>query len=159
MRKIPLSKIKIESKLAILREAIVELEKIGREVPKEEFEKSREKFAIAEHFLRRGLEAIFDIGGHIISRFAYSPGKRPKTFKEIAFELGERKILDPKFAQNKLVEMAGYRNRMAHFYDEITPKELYQIITRDLKDLETVASAIVDVVTKPERFDLSIEDE
>jgi len=133
MHKAPLSKIKIESKLAIIRESVTELEKIGKNVSQEEFEKNKEKFAVAEHFLRRALEAVFDIGGHIISRFTYSPGKRPKTLKEIALELGQRKIVDSKFAQDKLVEMAGYRNRMVHFYDEITPKELYQIITRDLK--------------------------
>jgi len=82
MRKVPLSKIKIESKLAIVRDAISELEKIGIEFSQEEFERNKEKFAVAEHFLRRALEAVFDIGGHIISRFPYSPGKRPKTFKE-----------------------------------------------------------------------------
>lgn len=159
MHKVPLSKIKIESKLAIIREAITELEKIGKNLSQEEFEKNKEKFAVAEHFLRRALEAVFDVGGHIISRFAYSPGKRPKTLKGVALELGERKIVDSKFAQDKLVEMAGYRNRMVHFYDEITPKELYQIITRDLKDLEIAAAAIVLVANKPEQFDLSIEDE
>ncbi|MGB9810863.1 MAG: DUF86 domain-containing protein, partial [Dictyoglomus turgidum] len=33
----------------------------------EEF-KSGENFAIAEHYLRRALEAVFDIGNHILSR-------------------------------------------------------------------------------------------
>jgi len=159
MRKVPLSKIKIESKLAIVREAISELEKIGIEFSQEEFERNKEKFAVAEHFLRRALEAVFDIGGHIISRFPYSPGKRPKTFKEIALELGEKRVVDSKFAKDKLVEMAGYRNRMVHFYDEITPKELYLIITKDLKDLDMIASAIIAVANNPEQFDLSIEDE
>lgn len=159
MRKVPLSKIKIESKLAIIREAITELEKIGKESSQEEFERNREKFAIAEHFLRRALEAVFDIGGHIISRFPYSPGKRPKTFKGIALELGERKIVDLKFAEDKLIEMAGYRNRMVHFYDEISSKELYQIITRDLNDLEIFALAVIAVVSNPEQFGLFMTDE
>lgn len=159
MYKVPLSKIKIESKLAIIREAIVELEKLSKEFSQEEFLADKEKFAIAEHFLRRALEAIFDIGGHIISRFAYSPGKRPKTIKEIALELGKRNIIDQKFAENKLVEMAGYRNRLVHFYDEVTPKEMYQIITRDLNDLEITAAAMTAVASDPARFGLSIKDE
>lgn len=32
--------------------------------------------------------------------------------------------------------MAGYRNRMVHFYDEVTPEELYQIVQDDIKDIE-----------------------
>lgn len=159
MHKVPLSKIKIEAKLAILREAIQELEKIGKELSQDDFLQNKDKFAIAEHYLRRVLESIFDIGNHIISRFAYSPGRRPKTMKEIAIELGKKGIVDLKFAENKLVEMAGYRNRLVHFYDEVKPKEIYQIITQDLGDLEFFSSKVIEVVNNPNQFDLSVEDE
>ncbi len=158
MYKVPLSKTKIETKLAIIREATFELRKLGDNCPQEEFLSNKEKFAVAEHYLRRALEAVFDIGGHIISRFTYSPGKRPKSMKEIALELGERGVVDRKFAEDKLVEMAGYRNRLVHFYEEITPKELYQIITQDLNDLEIFARSVIEVVNSPENIDLSIED-
>ena len=158
MYKVSLSKTKIETKLAIIREAIVELEKIGRKHTQEQFINDRDKFAVAEHYLRRALEAVFDIGGHIVSRYPYSPGKRPKSIKEIATELGNRKIIDSKFAEDKLVEMAGYRNRLVHFYDEITPKELYQIITKDLGDLEIFAQSVVRMVNKPEDLGLGLED-
>ncbi|MBI4117336.1 MAG: DUF86 domain-containing protein [Parcubacteria group bacterium] len=158
MHKVSLSKTKIETKLAIIREAVVELEEIGRKHTGEQFINDREKFAVAEHYLRRALEAVFDIGGHIISRFPYSPSKRPKSIKEIAIELGNRKIVDSKFAEDKLVEMAGYRNRLVHFYDEITPRELYQIITEDLGDLEIFAQSVVRVVNKPDDVELSLDD-
>ena len=158
MYKVPLSKIKIETKLAILREAIAELEKVSRSHTQKQFIASKDQFAIAEHYLRRALEAVFDIGGHIISRFTYSPGRRPKTVKEIAVELGRRGLIDKKFAEEKLKEMAGYRNRLVHFYDEITPKELYQIITRDLGDLDHFASSVVGIVNEPEKIGLTVED-
>ena len=35
-----------------------------------------------------------------------------------------------------LITMAGYRNRMVHFYREVTPQELYQIAKDNLKDIE-----------------------
>lgn len=157
MYQVPLSKIKIESKLAIIRESILELEKIGKQHSKEQFLADKNQFAIAEHYLRRALESIFDIGGHIISRFSYSPAKRPKTFKEIALSLGERGIVDKKFAKDKLMEMAGYRNRLVHFYDEITVKELYQIIKKDLGDLEIFAQSVVKIAKNPEKIGLKIE--
>jgi len=73
-------------------------------------------------------------------------------------ELGKRGIIDQKFAEDKLVEMAGYRNRLVHFYEEITPKELYQIITQDLNDLEIFARSVTEVANKPENVGLSIGD-
>jgi len=158
MYKVPLSKTKIESKLAIIREAILELEKIGQKYSQEQFVPDKEKFAVAEHYLRRALEAVFDIGGHIISRFAYSPAKRPKSIKEIAIELGNKKITDQKFAEDKLVKMAGYRNRLVHFYEEITPRELYQIITQDLGDLEIFAQSVIKVIKESEAVGLNVED-
>jgi len=157
MRKVPLSKIKIESKLAVIREAILELEKIGKQYSKEQFIADKNQFAISEHYLRRALESVFDIGGHMISRFAYSPAKRPKTFKEIALALGEKGVVDKKFAKEKLFEMAGYRNRLVHFYDEITAKELYQIIKKDIGDLEIFAQSVVKIVKNPEKIGLKIE--
>ena len=158
MFKVPLSKTKIETKLAIIREAVLELEKIGNDMVQEQFMADREKFAVAEHYLRRALEAVFDISGHIISRFAYSPGKRPQTIKEIAIALGGKGVVAKTFANGPLVNMAGYRNRLVHFYDEITPKELYQIIKDDLSDLETFAKAVVDLVKNPGRLDLNVEE-
>lgn len=158
MYKIPLSKVKIETKLAIIREAISELANISRQLTQAQFIEDKEKFAVAEHYLRRALEAVFDISGHIISRFTYSPGKRPKTIKEIAIELGEKGVVDKKFASTALADMAGYRNRMVHFYDEIAPKELYQIIKNDLPDLEVFARAAIEMIEKPERLGLKVED-
>ncbi len=32
--------------------------------------------------------------------------------------------------------MAGYRNRMVHFYREITPAELFKIVRNNLNDIE-----------------------
>jgi uncharacterized protein YutE (UPF0331/DUF86 family) len=71
----------------------------------------RHKVAAAESYLRRSLEALFDIGRHILAkRFAY-----PATeYREIAKGLLEKKVLEAKEAE-LMREMAGYRNRMVHF--------------------------------------------
>jgi uncharacterized protein YutE (UPF0331/DUF86 family) len=42
--------------------------------------------------------------------------------------------------------MAGYRNRMVHFYREVTPEELYQIVANNLKDIESFNSEIAAFV-------------
>lgn len=93
-----------------------------------------ENFAVAEHYLRYALEATFDICGHILSRI---PGARAVEYKEMAAEMGKQKILPLKFAQNQLRKMAGYRNRLTHFYFEVAPKEMHEIIKNDLGDFKT----------------------
>lgn len=93
-----------------------------------------ENFAITEHYLRYALEATFDICAHILSKI---PGAKVGEYKEMALEMGKQKIIPMDFAENQLYKMAGYRNRLTHFYFEITPKEMYQIIQKNLGDFET----------------------
>ena len=44
------------------------------------------------------------------------------------------------------------------FYDEVTPSEMYAIISKNLGDLETFAAAAVAAIDHPETFDLTVED-
>jgi uncharacterized protein YutE (UPF0331/DUF86 family) len=37
--------------------------------------------------------------------------------------------------------LAGYRNRLVHFYQEVTPEELYQICKEELGDVERITNA------------------
>jgi len=88
--------------------------------------------AIAESYLRRSLEAIFDIGRHIIAKTA---GKGIVEYKEIASALGDRGVITKQLAE-RLRLMAGYRNRLVHFYHEVNDKELYLITKSNLADIE-----------------------
>ena len=46
------------------------------------------------------------------------------------------KIVSKKFAREKLFKMAGYRNRLTHFYFDVSYKEMYDIIQNNLEDVE-----------------------
>lgn len=112
------------------------------ELPLEEkaaFLADRHKVAAAESYLRRSLEALFDLGRHILAkRFAY-----PATeYKEIAKGLFEKKVLEVREAE-LMREMAGYRNRMVHFYHEITPEELHEICLYHLNEIKLVTDKLV----------------
>ena len=55
--------------------------------------------------------------------------------------------------QQVLARLAGHRNRPVHFYDE-TERELYEICTTRLGDIEQVTRVIADWTQRhPERFD------
>lgn len=94
--------------------------------------------AAAESFLRRGLEALMDLGRHLLAK---GFGLPVEEYAAIADRLREVGVLDPAEA-SLLREMAKYRNRMVHFYDEITVAELHGIITGHLHDFATIQGAL-----------------
>jgi len=104
-----------------------------------------DNFAIAEHYLRYALEATFDICSHILSRI---PGARAEEYKQMAIEMGRQKFVPMDFAEQKLEKMGRYRNRLTHFYLEITAKEMYEIIQNDLGDFETFLKHIKKLLKK-----------
>jgi uncharacterized protein YutE (UPF0331/DUF86 family) len=97
-----------------------------------EFFSDKRNPPFVESYLRRSLEAVFDIGRHILAK---TYGFRGIEYKAIAKELGTKGIVTEELA-DVLYTMAGYRNRMVHFYREITAQELHLIIQEHLKDLD-----------------------
>mgnify|MGYP000111882218 CR=1 FL=1 len=152
MKRVPLNKVVLTSRLEEIRRCLDELEKF-KKISLDEFKKGY-NFAICEHFLRRALEAVFDIGSHILSRI---PGARAGTYKEIAILLGKEGILPQSFVEDNLVKMAGYRNRLVHFYYEIKEKELYFILQNDLKDIEKFCFYIAEILKNPAKWNLQVE--
>jgi uncharacterized protein YutE (UPF0331/DUF86 family) len=83
--------------------------------------------AAGESYLRRALEALLDLGRHLLAKAFAVPAIE---YKEIPSKLQEAGVIDARLAA-RFVDMAGYRNRLTHFYDEVTPAELYGILTRE----------------------------
>ncbi|OGD27262.1 MAG: hypothetical protein A2Y56_02995 [Candidatus Aminicenantes bacterium RBG_13_63_10] len=111
---------------------------------RKDFLRDRHHAAAAESYLRRALEALFDMGRHILSKKFASPATE---YKEIAQGLLERKVLSEKEA-DLLRDMAGYRNRMVHFYHDIGPQELYEICRNHLDDVRAVLKGFVRWIRK-----------
>lgn len=109
--------------------------------------------AAAESYLRRALEALLDLGRHLLAK---GFGRPTSEYKEIADGLIEVGVLDD--AEGALLrEMAGYRNRMVHFYHEISDRELYEICTDHVDDVETILNHIVIWINAhPERIDRAL---
>ena len=95
--------------------------------------------AAAESYLRRALEALLDLGRHVLAK---GFGRGVAEYKEVPAELLKNGVLTPAQA-GVLREMAGYRNRMVHFYDEVEVHELYEICTQSLDDIEATLDAIL----------------
>jgi uncharacterized protein YutE (UPF0331/DUF86 family) len=93
--------------------------------------------AAAESYLRRSLEALFDIGRHIVARRS---AVGVTEYREIARRLADEQVLKSG-ERDLLAAMAGYRNRLVHMYHEVSAEELYRICTTELRDVERIADA------------------
>ncbi len=106
--------------------------------------------AAAESYLRRALEALLDLGRHVLAKgFAVGVSE----YHQIGEQLVQQGVLSE--AEGHLLQtMASYRNRMVHFYHEVTPEELYRICSRQLQDVERVTEALKHwLMRHPERLD------
>ena len=123
----------VGDRLALIAETLHDLRALPLGTP-EQFLQERRNIAAAESYLRRSLEALLDIGRHILAKgFAVGVSE----YKGIATQLERHGVLSTEEA-NILRRMAGYRNRLVHFYHEISPEELYSICVHNLGDIENI---------------------
>jgi uncharacterized protein YutE (UPF0331/DUF86 family) len=109
--------------------------------------------AAAESYLRRSLEALFDIGRHVLAK-AFDIAT--SEYKSIPRGLREVGILSEEEA-DLLRQMAGYRNRLVHFYDQITTEELYTICAQQMDDVLLIAYRLRDwIASHPDMVDRSL---
>ncbi len=105
----------------------------------EEFLSDRRNPPAAESLVRRAIQALFDVLRHLLAK---GSGRGVLEYKELArLAAREGLIRDPHLAQVAL-QIAGFRNRLVHFYQEVTPEELHGILTTDLVDLEGLAEEL-----------------
>jgi len=149
---LPIKKQSIIPRIDGIERDVGKLKKLG----KLELEKFQEEdnFALAQFYLRRALEGVFHISNHLLSRLS---GGRSTQYKEIARMLGDKGIVDRSFANNNLVKMAGYRNRLTYFYADVTPEEMYDVLNDDLGDFDLFLKAIKYILKDPEKFHLKLE--
>ncbi|MBW2106625.1 MAG: DUF86 domain-containing protein [Deltaproteobacteria bacterium] len=104
----------------------------------ETFASDKRNIWSAETCLRKSLEALMDLGRHIIAK---GFGRGVSEYKEIASEMEKEKVLNAKDSAI-FKTMAGYRNRMVHFYHEISDKELFEICSSQLSDITYISGVI-----------------
>jgi uncharacterized protein YutE (UPF0331/DUF86 family) len=92
----------------------------------------------AESCLRRVLEALFDMGRHIAAK---GFGEAVTEYKEIASTLNRRNVISASDLE-LMKKLAGYRNRLVHFYHDVSADELFEICASHLGDVEQVVNAL-----------------
>jgi uncharacterized protein YutE (UPF0331/DUF86 family) len=144
-----ISKRVVVDRLDWISRMIDAIQKLPLDDPKGFFA-DRRNLMTAESGLQRALEAMFDLGRHILAK---GFGEGVSEYREIAVKLKEYEILTEQDAE-LLNKLAGYRNRLVYFYHEVGVEELYGICKTGLVDLERIAQAYpVWLKTNPENLD------
>jgi len=119
----------------------------------EAFRADPRNVAAAESYLRRALEALLDLGRHVLAR---GFGRAVVEYREIPKALVEVEVLDRPHGET-LRLLAGYRNRLVHFYHEVDEEELYGICKEQLGDVEKILAAFMTWLDRhPEKLDRTV---
>lgn len=153
MKQLPLLRNTIVPRIVGIEGELTELHEFAK-LSFDEFMKTR-GFRLVEYHLHRTLEGMINIGNHIVSRIPGASGA--SHYSDIARALAKKGIVTEEFAAKKLIPMFDYRNRVVHFYSEISPEEYYKIIHDNLGDIEEFLRAVKRVVEYPSEFGLTIE--
>ncbi len=109
--------------------------------------------AAAESYLRRALEALLDLGRHILAKgFATAAPE----YKDIGTKLVDVGILSR--PQGVILrQLAGYRNWLVQFYHEVTTRELYEICTKHIDDITSLTEQLLEWLrAHPDKLDSKI---
>ncbi|MFZ5596330.1 MAG: type VII toxin-antitoxin system HepT family RNase toxin [Bacillota bacterium] len=137
----PVDKLLVKQRLALISRYLGEMEELAG-LPEEDFANIRTS-ASAESFLRRSLEAVFDIGRHILAKSGGAD--MAMEYKSIARGLSDKGIISSSLMK-QLIKMAGYRNRLVHLYHQVSEKELHEIIKNNLKDIKAFQEQILKYI-------------
>jgi uncharacterized protein YutE (UPF0331/DUF86 family) len=128
----------VSDRLDLVREHLGEL----RELPSgsmESFLADRRNQRAAEALLRRAIEALFDVARHLLAK---SAGVGALEYREVARQCVQRGLVrDPDLA-TRMEQIAGFRNRLTHHYEDVTGPELYGVVAGHLGDLAAIAEEL-----------------
>jgi uncharacterized protein YutE (UPF0331/DUF86 family) len=106
--------------------------------------------AAGESFLRRALEALLDLGRHILAK---GNAEVVPEYPNLGPALSRQNILSAAIG-DRLRRMGGYRSRLVHGYEEVGGAELYRILCGDVADVREAAEALRAWLTaNPDRLD------
>lgn len=105
----------------------------------EQFKNNPDNYAIAEHHLRRALQALLDLGRHLVVKSGWG---NPANYREILALLERNGVLDGAFLV-RVQGIAGYRNRLVHDYAEVSQDEMWSILQNQLEDLEELLERLL----------------
>ena len=118
----------VANRVRAVRRMVVQLQALA--VPSlEEFSAEFRNPAAAESLLRRAIEALLvDVARQLLAR---GHGIGTLEYRGIARVAAEKGLVADPDLRERFLQIAGFRNRLTHFYEELTPEELHAILPNE----------------------------
>ena len=129
----------IRKRLNKLDEYIAVLKKLQR-YSFEEYTSEPERYGSVERFLHLSIEALIDMGNHII---AESELGIVNWYSDIPKLLAQKGII-PSDLEEKWISLIGFRNTLVHEYTEIDRKIVYDVLQNNILDIENLKRAFAN---------------
>ncbi|OIO50411.1 hypothetical protein COZ78_01160 [bacterium (Candidatus Gribaldobacteria) CG_4_8_14_3_um_filter_42_11] len=142
--KLTIDREKIIACVEDIKNALLELGKIPNKTMAD-FAADKNYFYLASYWLRIAIEGVLTIGTHILSRMPANG--QQKNYTQIILSLADYGILPRDFAQ-KIKGMAGYRNRLARLYWNVSKEEVLNTLQNELSDFQKFVGYIEDFLAK-----------
>jgi uncharacterized protein YutE (UPF0331/DUF86 family) len=126
----------IRKRLNKLDENLAVLKKLQR-YSFEEFIADPERYGSVERFLHLAIEALIDMGNHVI---ADSELGVVNWYSDIPKILAEKEFISSEL-EEKWISMIGFRNTLVHEYIDIDRKIVYDVLQNNIQDLEDLKRA------------------
>ncbi len=126
----------IRKRLNKLDENLAVLKKLQR-YSFEEFIADPERYGSVERFLHLAIEALIDMGNHVI---ADSELGVVNWYSDIPKILAEKEFISSEL-EEKWISMIGFRNTLVHEYIDIDREIVYDVLQNNIQDLEDLKRA------------------
>ena len=147
----------IENKISSARKYSAILKRY-RGFAKEKICNSTDIRGAVERYLYLEAQAVIDLAEAVI---AHKDFRKPATMSEAFYILNEEKII-PDTLTEKMVRMVGFRNVLAHDYEDIDYDIVYNVLQKGLNDIEVflkVISKKLNIAGTVKKTEKRIDDE
>lgn len=121
----------IENKISSAKKYLKLLERY-KKYSRQEIENNPDIKGAVERYLYLAAQATINLAEATLS---YKNFRKPTTMSESFYILNEEKIISNELTE-KMVEMVGFRNVIAHDYEKVDYNIVYDVIQNRLSDIE-----------------------
>ena len=118
------------------------LEDVKKDYSLEEFKSDKMVYGSSERFLHLTIEALLDIGNHIV---ADNNLGRVESYSDIPKLLAENNFLNDEL-KKLFVKIIGFRNILVHDYLDVDLEIVYSIISTNLVDLKEILKVFFQLI-------------
>ena len=86
---------------------------------------------LAERYIERAVGRMIDVNYHLLTESGQAP---PPDYYQSFVQLATLDVYAPEFAQ-RIASCAGLRNRIAHEYDDIDSRKLFEAVCQATRDI------------------------